>query len=111
MPRHIGDLGYSMKGPGAFSPSKEHAPNITRTDDSVNKSAHLGCLVRSLILQTLTDDAGKRACITPGVVTAIRNAVVVAELELSDVPVQVLLRSVLIDALHAALEDRERALP
>lgn len=38
------------------------------------------------------------------------DTVVVAEVELSKVAVQVLLAAVLIDALHAALEDREVAL-
>ena len=40
----------------------------------------------------------------------IGNAVVVPALELRDIAVQMLLRAVLVSALHAALEDREAAL-
>src|SRR3546814_18719640 len=44
------------------------------------------------------------------VVHPVRHAIVVPEIELRKIPVQVLLRAVLIHALHAALEDGERAL-
>jgi len=43
------------------------------------------------------------------IVNPVGDTVVVAELELGDVAVQVLLAAVLIDALHAALEDGEVA--
>ena len=42
-----------------------------------------------------------------GIVHAERDAVVVAEIKLRKIAVQVLLAAVLIDAAHAALEDRE----
>jgi hypothetical protein len=48
--------------------------------------------------------------VTLGVLDAKRGAVVVAEIELGKVAVQVLHAAVLIDALDAALEDRELAL-
>ncbi len=37
----------------------------------------------------------------------MRHTVIVAEIELREIAVQVALRAVLINALHAALEDRE----
>lgn len=63
---------------------------------------------RPPIGEALADDAAKGI---PGAVLIVatqRNSVVIAELELAYVAVQVLLLAVLIDALHAALKDRER---
>jgi hypothetical protein len=58
----------------------------------------------------LADDAKKRLIGAGLIVHAERDAVIVAEIELGEVAVQVLLRAMLVDALHPALEDRKVAL-
>jgi len=66
-------------------------------------------LVRLPVHQPLAFDAADRRNGAVGIADAKRNAVIVAEIELGKVAVQMLLGTVLIDATHAALEDREVA--
>lgn len=63
-----------------------------------------------MIGKALADDAAQSGYRAILIVAAQRFTVVVAELKLRNVAVQVLLLAVLIDALHAALEDRKCAL-
>jgi hypothetical protein len=65
--------------------------------------------VRPPIGQTLAGETAKGLAATLPIIAAVRDPVVVAELELRDIPMQMLLGAMLIDALHAALEDREAA--
>lgn len=67
-------------------------------------------LTRSVIFQTLAIDTLQRPSGTLAVLTAKLRAVAVAEIELRKIAVKVLLAAMLIDALHAALEDAEIAL-
>lgn len=60
-----------------------------------------------MIRKAATHDAPQRLPGALAVVNAIGDAVVVAELELGNVAVKVLLATVLIDTLHPALEDAE----
>jgi hypothetical protein len=66
------------------------------------------CTNRS-IGKALTDDPGKRVIRAGSVVHANCDAVVVPEIELGEIPVKVLLGTMLVDADHAALEDRKDA--
>jgi hypothetical protein len=59
--------------------------------------------------QPLADRAQQRRLGAHGVVHAQPDPVVVAEIELGEVAVEVLLAAVLVDALHAPLGDREVA--
>src|SRR4051794_19051219 len=59
--------------------------------------------------QALADHAQQRCISTRRVVHAQSDAVGVAELELREVAVQVLLAAVLVDACHSALEQAERS--
>ena len=71
----------------------------------------VGCsAVRSRISEALTNNPAKRVPVTITVIATQRLAIVVAKLELANVAVQMALGAVLIDALHTALEDGERAL-
>src|SRR4051812_28679136 len=83
----------------ASSCSRENAPSHSGTPH----------LVRLPIGQALADHAQQRRVSASRVVNAERHAVVVAELELREVAVKVLLTAVLVDTLHAALEDAERS--
>jgi hypothetical protein len=56
--------------------------------------------------QTLTSSALNREGAPFGIVHAQGNAVRISEIELAQIAVQVLLGAMLIDALHASLEDR-----
>src|SRR5262249_23730180 len=60
--------------------------------------------------QALADDAFDRIFSPLHIVYAQPDPIVVPEVELRKIPVQVLFLTVLIHALHAALEDREVAL-
>jgi hypothetical protein len=62
------------------------------------------------ISQPLAFDALDRFCSAHSVIHAKRDAVRIAEIELGEIAVTVLLFAMLIDALHAALEDRVVAL-
>src|SRR6266849_6422874 len=62
-----------------------------------------------LISEPLADHSAKQFLGALFVAPSVRLAMVVAEVELGEVAVQVIVRAVLIDALHAALEDREEA--
>ena len=62
------------------------------------------------IFQSFTDHAFQDRYGSPFVVYPIGNPIVVPELEFGRVAVQVLLGAMLVDALHAPLEDREVAL-
>ena len=59
--------------------------------------------------EALADNTRQRCNRVVGVIVAEGGAVAVAELELSEVAVQMLLAAMLVDALHAALEDQEIA--
>lgn len=63
-----------------------------------------------MISQALTNDLKQRNAHAVGVINPKSNAVVVAEVIFGKVAVQVVLAVVLVDALEAALEDREEAL-
>ena len=66
--------------------------------------------MRLLIRQPLTGDAAHHGFHPHPVGEAQLDPMVVAEIELGEVAVEVLLAAVLVDAAHAALEDREHAL-
>lgn len=66
---------------------------------------HFLLLVRPSIGQTLSSRPLNRFVCPVLIVNAKRNAVAVAEVEFRQVAVQMLLRAVLINALHAALEN------
>ncbi len=66
--------------------------------------------MRPPISEALADDARQGGNGTVGIAAAERGAVVVAELIFRQIAVQVPFGAVLVDALHAALEDREGAL-
>ena len=66
-------------------------------------------LVRRSIGQALTNDAAHHLGSALFVVDATGNAIVIPEIELRKVAVQVLLITVLVDALHATLKDRKIA--
>lgn len=63
-----------------------------------------------MIGQALADHTKQRSAAALPIVAAVRFAVVVPELELREISVQVLLGAMLLDALHAALENRKAAL-
>ena len=63
-----------------------------------------------LISQALPDDALQRASARCNIVNAELHAIAVAEIKFGQIPMQMLLFAVLIDAFHAALEDRIVAL-
>ena len=64
---------------------------------------------RLFVCKTLSHNSKKcKVCPHP-IIRTVGDSVVIAELELCGVAVQVLLVAVLIDALHAALEDAEIA--
>jgi hypothetical protein len=65
--------------------------------------------VSCCIGQSATNDAAKCILAALSVLNAEGGAVVVTELKLRDVAVQMLLGAMLIDALHAALENRKAA--
>ena len=65
--------------------------------------------VRQPIGQALADAAQHGPHCPLLIFAAQRRTVGVAEIELRQIPLQMLLRAVLVDALHAALEDREEA--
>src|SRR6185437_15965590 len=69
-----------------------------------------GPCVRISVREPLADHALQRPRGQRGVIYAKRDAVAVAEVELSGVAVKMLLRAVLVDTLHAALEDAVEAL-
>jgi hypothetical protein len=60
-----------------------------------------------LIGQSLPNDAAQRAGRTLYIVHTQRDPLVVAEIELSKIPLQVFLADVMIDAIDAPLQDRE----
>lgn len=66
-------------------------------------------MVSPPIGQALSDRAIEGFIVAGAVVKAQQNAGVMAEAELGDAAVQVLFRAMLIDALHALLEDAEEA--
>ena len=59
--------------------------------------------VRLYVGKALAADASEPLSGAGAVVDAVREEVVMPELELGQIPVQVLLTAMLIDALHAAL--------
>jgi hypothetical protein len=63
-----------------------------------------------LIGEAAADDTGEQRIGAVGVVEAVGGAVRVAEIELRQIPVQMLLRTELLDAAHPPLEDAEVAL-
>src|ERR1700737_4762201 len=67
-------------------------------------------LTRRSIGQTLADDAFQRASGTLHIIYAKSDALAIPEMEFRKVAVQMLLAAMLINALHAALEDRIVAL-
>src|SRR5689334_13996249 len=70
-----------------------------------------GLSVTSLpVGQPLPNDALQRLLGARHVIHTPRDAVAIAEIELREIAMQVLLFAVLVDALHAALEDRIEAL-
>src|SRR5712671_4761230 len=62
--------------------------------------------MRRSIGESLPDDALQRPLSALYIVNAKSNAIAVAEIELGQISVQMLLFAMLIDALHATLEDR-----
>lgn len=66
-------------------------------------------LTRLPVHQALALRAFDRSNGAFNIAAAERNPVIVAEVELRQIPMQVLLAAVLIDAIHAAFEDREVA--
>ena len=62
------------------------------------------------ICQSFPCHGGQQGFRSFSVILSIGNPIVVAELELGNVPMQVLLGAMLIDTLHAPLEDREISL-
>ena len=69
-----------------------------------------GVFTRPPIGQPLADDALKRVRRALRILDAKPRTVVVAKIKLRDVAVQMLLAAMLVDALHAALEDAENSL-
>jgi hypothetical protein len=65
--------------------------------------------VRPPIGQTFAGETTKGLAATLPIIAAVRDPVIVAKLELGNVAMQMLLGAVLIDALHAPFENRERA--
>src|ERR1700730_11292070 len=63
---------------------------------------HTNCLIR----EPLPNDALQRAFGALCIVNAKLHAVVIAKIELGDVAMQMLLAAMLVDAFHAALENR-----
>ena len=63
-------------------------------------------MISRLISQPLADDAFERAISALSVVDAEFDTVRISEIELREIAVKMLFAAVLIDALHAALEDR-----
>ena len=63
-----------------------------------------------LIGEPFADEPRKDAVGARHVIATKGNAVAVAEIELREIAVQMLLAAVLIDALHPAFEDAEKAL-
>lgn len=66
-------------------------------------------LIRYLIHKSLTFDADQRIVGSLRVIYFQGNSIVVAEIKLGQIALQVLRIAMLIDACHAALEDREHA--
>jgi len=66
--------------------------------------------VRPPISQALAGQAAKRITAPLTIIATEAFAVAVAEIELGNVAVKVLLRAMLIDTLHAAFEDRKELL-
>jgi hypothetical protein len=103
-------------------PTLEWAANLRRFCDfqrlgrrgskpgSQSWTGALGVPVRPCVSQPLADDPLEAFNCPRLVIKAVGNARVVAELELGNVAVQVMLCAVLVHAAHAALEDRERPL-
>jgi hypothetical protein len=60
--------------------------------------------------EALADDTGKCGDGAVGIIAAERSAIIIPELIFGQIAVQMLLATVLIDTLHAALEDAEIAL-
>src|SRR4051812_47499215 len=67
-------------------------------------------LVRQFIGQPLSSDALDRDCSAGSVIKAERDPMVVTEVKFAEIPLQMLGADVVIDAIYAALEDREVAL-
>src|SRR5690606_16137101 len=74
--------------------------------DSDNRISRSGVFTSPPISEALSDHASNGHFGAVGIIYAKGDAVAVAEIELGKVAVQVLLGDVLVDALHAALEDR-----
>jgi hypothetical protein len=66
-------------------------------------------LISRSIGQPLSDYATQRLLCSGNVIHAERNAVRIAEIKLAQISVEVLLFAMLINAFHAALEDRIEA--
>ena len=65
-------------------------------------------ITRPLISQTLALDTDKRVFRALNISNPKFNAVIIAEIKLRDIAMQMSLAAMLIDALHAALEDAEK---
>ena len=63
-----------------------------------------------MIGEPLADDTGQELVGALGVIDAERHTIAVPEIELGQIPIQVVMAAMLIDTLHATFEDREKAL-
>jgi hypothetical protein len=113
--RHIGDLGYLSKLPGALftkqGPLAVYSVGYRKIQELTLDFLRLLVLTESdarftrpLISQSLALDTLQRAAGALLILAAASRAVRVAEIKFCDVAMQVLLLAVLIHALHAALE-------
>ena len=66
--------------------------------------------ISRLIGEPLADDTPKHTVGASLVIDAVGNALIIPEIELREIAVKMFLSTVLIDALHSALEDRKVAL-
>jgi hypothetical protein len=73
-------------------------------------SASSALCTSCLVGKATPNDTSKDAVGASGIVDPVRNAVGVPEIELGKIAVKVLLGAMLIDALHAALEDARNSL-
>jgi hypothetical protein len=85
--------------------------SLRRTSASFGLFTHgASSFVSRSIGEPFAHDALQRAFRTLAIVASEPNAIVIPEIELRKISVQMPLATVLIYALHAALEDREKAL-
>src|SRR5687768_4191972 len=94
---------------GLPHPAARTCPGERRLDVAWTRSTYFVSFLRTNppIGEALTADALKHEVGALRIVDAKLNAIAVAEIELDRIAMQMLLPAMLIDALHAALKDRE----